>query len=144
MCAVAAVATVALWMFSSDRLWIVGYGTCYISHDRTWGPGRLVLSYVPMNPPGLIFESSHYVPLDRIWLMPEHRRFPPLPVVPAKAHTVMIPFWIPLAASLLGFILLRPKRRLPLGCRECDYDLTGNVSGTCPECGTPIPVASES
>ena len=23
-------------------------------------------------------------------------------------------------------------------CRICDYDLTGNVSGTCPECGTPI------
>jgi hypothetical protein len=22
-------------------------------------------------------------------------------------------------------------------CGNCDYDLTGNVSGTCPECGTP-------
>lgn len=24
-------------------------------------------------------------------------------------------------------------------CHQCDYDLTGNVSGICPECGTPIP-----
>jgi len=24
-------------------------------------------------------------------------------------------------------------------CRNCDYDLTGNVTGRCPECGTPIP-----
>jgi hypothetical protein len=24
-------------------------------------------------------------------------------------------------------------------CRRCDYDLTGNVSGVCPECGTPVP-----
>ena len=23
-------------------------------------------------------------------------------------------------------------------CRQCHYDLTGNVSGTCPECGTAI------
>lgn len=23
------------------------------------------------------------------------------------------------------------------GCCECGYDLTGNVSGVCPECGTP-------
>jgi hypothetical protein len=26
-------------------------------------------------------------------------------------------------------------------CRQCAYDLTGNVSGRCPECGTPIPRA---
>ncbi len=24
-------------------------------------------------------------------------------------------------------------------CQQCDYDLTGNVSGVCPECGTAIP-----
>jgi hypothetical protein len=23
-------------------------------------------------------------------------------------------------------------------CTVCDYDLTGNLSGICPECGTPI------
>jgi hypothetical protein len=23
-------------------------------------------------------------------------------------------------------------------CRACAYDLTGNVSGVCPECGTPV------
>jgi hypothetical protein len=25
-------------------------------------------------------------------------------------------------------------------CRECGYNLTGNVSGICPECGTPLPI----
>lgn len=24
-------------------------------------------------------------------------------------------------------------------CPDCAYNLTGNTSGTCPECGTPIP-----
>ncbi len=27
------------------------------------------------------------------------------------------------------------KRRSPGHCNRCGYDLTGNVSGTCPECG---------
>jgi len=30
------------------------------------------------------------------------------------------------------------KREVKGGfCPECNYDLSGNVSGTCPECGTP-------
>jgi hypothetical protein len=24
-------------------------------------------------------------------------------------------------------------------CNSCGYNLTGNTSGTCPECGTPVP-----
>jgi len=32
-------------------------------------------------------------------------------------------------------------RRIESGhCKKCGYDLTGNVSGVCPECGTPIGV----
>ena len=30
------------------------------------------------------------------------------------------------------------RRFKPNECRHCGYDLTGNVSGVCPECGTPI------
>jgi uncharacterized paraquat-inducible protein A len=30
------------------------------------------------------------------------------------------------------------KRGIPI-CTECAYDLTGNVSGRCPECGMPAP-----
>ncbi len=28
-------------------------------------------------------------------------------------------------------------------CRQCAYNLTGNISGICPECGTEIPRVSE-
>lgn len=35
--------------------------------------------------------------------------------------------------------------RIPHGyCRKCRYNLTGNVSGICPECGTPIRPATGS
>jgi hypothetical protein len=50
-------------------------------------------------------------------------------------------------ASLLGLLVglfawaasnpLPPKGR----CGKCDYDLTGNVTGRCPECGTVVDVA---
>jgi len=33
----------------------------------------------------------------------------------------------------------RSKRVQARQCEECGYDLTGNVSGTCPECATPVP-----
>jgi hypothetical protein len=46
------------------------------------------------------------------------------------------------AAGLLAFAFVpRRLRRRPcqLGhCRRCGYDLTGNVSGVCPECGSPV------
>ncbi len=33
------------------------------------------------------------------------------------------------------------KRGIPI-CTECAYDLTGNLSGRCPECGEPAPRSS--
>ncbi len=30
-----------------------------------------------------------------------------------------------------------------IACQSCGYDLTGNVSGICPECGTPVPEAPQ-
>ncbi|MBI3836135.1 MAG: hypothetical protein HY287_17575 [Planctomycetes bacterium] len=43
-----------------------------------------------------------------------------------------------LAVFLIVFFLPNKKYGKPGHCNHCDYDLTGNVSGTCPECGTPI------
>lgn len=46
----------------------------------------------------------------------------------------------PLAAGLLTAVCWWAGRRRPVKgyCSSCGYDLTGNVSGTCPECGTPV------
>jgi len=44
----------------------------------------------------------------------------------------------PVFAFARGLIRRRRRRRERHRlCLKCDYDLTGNVSGVCPECGTP-------
>jgi hypothetical protein len=58
---------------------------------------------------------------------------------------VSVPLWIPLFACLLGAVWLhRIKRRGMPGptCANCEYDLTGNVSGVCPECGAKVESAT--
>lgn len=72
-------------------------------------------------------------------------RFGPLlprvtPLLGASIQQVELPLWIPLVLVAVPTALLwrhhlshRPGR-----CARCSYDLTGNTSGICPECGNPI------
>lgn len=48
------------------------------------------------------------------------------------------------AASRVLVIAMRPyiRRQLPGYCPACAYDLTGNDSGRCPECGAELPPAA--
>ena len=47
--------------------------------------------------------------------------------------------WLFSLFPMTWFVLqIRRKSRLGL-CPRCGYNLTGNSSGTCPECGTPVP-----
>jgi hypothetical protein len=53
---------------------------------------------------------------------------------------IIVPLWCVLA--LVGaptLLMWHLDRRIPPGhCQRCGYDLTGNVSGRCPECGTEV------
>lgn len=56
----------------------------------------------------------------------------------AGARHGWLPLWIPLLLAVGGTAWLAWRRRhcFPPGtCQNCGYDLTGNVSGRCPECG---------
>ncbi len=52
-----------------------------------------------------------------------------------------VEFWAPLTTLTIPIVVLWwPARRIPLGhCPHCGYNLTGNESGKCPECSTPVP-----
>ena len=62
---------------------------------------------------------------------------------------LLIPFWavaLPaLGASVWAWLAYRRRRNhdRPGHCRACGYDLKGNVSGVCPECGAAAALAKE-
>lgn len=59
----------------------------------------------------------------------------------AVARSFITPLWLPLAAFAIPTVVLfwHDRRRVPAGhCPRCRYNLTGNVSGACPECGNPV------
>ena len=64
-------------------------------------------------------------------------------VGPVGKTTITVPWWLvtPACAAYPAIALIRAplrrrrRRRLKGLCLACGYDLTGNVSGRCPECG---------
>jgi hypothetical protein len=55
---------------------------------------------------------------------------------------LIVPLWIPFLLLLIPttYLWYRDRRTISPGhCRRCGYNLTGNESGRCPECGTQVP-----
>ena len=83
-------------------------------------------------------------------LLTKFARNPPL-VAPLASRSMRLYLIFILTAALptawLTSVLLvvrRDNRRRRTGlCLACGYSLTGNFSGVCPECGTPVPQKSE-
>jgi hypothetical protein len=76
-----------------------------------------------------------YHPADRFILLPQR----------IDSYSVTVPLWIPLVVCgtypTIAFIrgpLRRWRRRRKGLCLRCGYNLMGNVSGVCSECGTEI------
>jgi len=50
----------------------------------------------------------------------------------------MITLFVILAPGHIAMERAARARKIPTNCEKCEYDLTGNVSGVCPECGTAL------
>ena len=71
----------------------------------------------------------------------------PLALVPIPTHLQLLACLAAGFCFVFGYIVRQaiadaPRREERLRaagrCTYCGYDLTGNVSGVCPECGTPV------
>jgi hypothetical protein len=65
----------------------------------------------------------------------------PLPWHSVKSWWIGVPFgWVLIFMTIpTAFLWYLDRRRFPAGCcQKCGYDLTGNQSGRCPECGTEV------
>jgi hypothetical protein len=114
--------------FIASRWW--RFGLSNGEYLAGFGAGRIVLADRAGVPRGkILFYASPGAPV-LAWSI-ETRKLGP--------HSLLtIPLWMPfvaIAALTLWFWRVG-RRRIPPGhCQKCAYNLTGNVSGRCPECG---------
>jgi len=90
----------------------------------------------------LILSAVHGVLACLVFRRPE-QAITLLSAVTCPAHAAV---WTGLALLVHWAVsrLLSARQAPPLNCcAACAYDLTGNVSGVCPECGTPLPLSGK-
>ena len=130
------------WDWLVMKTWIFPETSTSTSLHCLLGGGSLSVVSIRVNE---IWPTKEFIPSP---YGPTLSRFPGKPVVwmpdwhvsrlPAgTTWYVDVPLWIPfLVVGLPTAVLCRRDRRIPPGhCQSCGYDLTGNVSGVCPECG---------
>ena len=128
--------------------WFGGIG--FGSPSLEFGDGVFTIHYSP----DLLYSGPYWLLGDYVvsladedsskwgltWPRISKTREGPNPVI--RVFTIEIPLWMPtLTLALLTVRSWRRSMRYPRPgcCRRCGYDLTGNTSGVCSECGAPTP-----
>lgn len=132
----ACIAVLASWAVS------ITHTAIYVQPGRTWslymrvaeGQIGLFSQAAPFFPPPTYRWHWARSPISADWTWDVR-------VLTARDWTIIVPFWMPLCGAVaLTVLAWWPwKRRRPGCCRRCGYDLTGNTSGVCPECGRGVP-----
>lgn len=120
-------------------------------------PGAICISWpvsggwfrrLPVNGPSRwFFGSATHLPWpDRLYLLSEWGIVPRSGIAQGDRF-VSCPLWIPAMAFGVAWVVARLLRQRPIPaghCVMCRYNLTGNESGRCPECGAVIAAAGRS
>jgi hypothetical protein len=136
--------------FLSAAIWILGLraprGLEIRISQQTWVHFLVMGQYIHVkfcSTGGLgMCDSMPDALAESVWKVSDGRRFK-IRVFGAKDANFSVPAWIPPIAFSIYPILVclrGPVRRLNRRrrglCVKCGYNLTGNTTGTCPECGT--------
>ncbi len=114
--------------------WVVGYeGQSWVG-ALAFGGASVFIGQARASPAGWMIERNNPADLGPclFWGLKADLQSP--------EYNVFVPLWIPFILILVPSLhAWRVGRKIPPGCcRECRYNLTGNLSGVCPECGTEI------
>ena len=142
---VAILLTSMLWKWNLRK--VSGGGTDFYVFNLSAAGGFLALKSDDISAPIPFSTRAPNQPLTlsrsgRIKLRwtPYFERLKNAPPFARTRYTIILPLWIPfLIAGIPTAFLWWRDGRIPKGhCQKCGYSLTGNKSGVCPECGTPI------
>lgn len=135
----------AAWLASLPLPWVRGLAVTYVTDSSTVGLtcGTIRWQEGALHESGWRFRRGRITAARSGWEK-TGLRWPRVGARPGQVGRGFIPLWLPFLAIATPTALLwwrdrRPKRYPPGCCRQCGYDLTGNMSGRCPECGTAIP-----
>lgn len=148
-------AVVAAWLFlpwaKSFKFYSAHHCYEFTSLYRNWGISIWGGNRTPDGGlgavPGKQWSTDWAYPMHRLPLGFAYGKTPRDDPTAAGYFGVVIPSWsLILLFSLLPAVWLYRwwfhPIRLPGQCRRCGYDLTGNTSGICSECGTQITAKS--
>lgn len=109
--------------------WLVGVRT-----------GNVIVKHMPRSSVGDDFDIVEFWPVDggKVFDILRQSGGP----YPPATTKFTFSLWWPLAILVVPTIIVwrrRSPRLKPNRCPRCEYDLTGNLSSRCPECGTHVP-----
>lgn len=115
-------------------IWLLIFSAYWRQGDRYTQLGRMIRGLVA----GSLVESFAAIPVH-IWATRQRECY----CARGSYTTLVFAGTVLLWAFGPGILLLYAREKYRLAklyprCTKCDYDLTGNVSGVCPECGTEI------
>jgi len=126
--------------------WYVGFHRVDTTKPRgcppSHSPGAFVLAYGWNLSGGSLVYSYNYpknVLAEPGWRVYHRVHSRPMWLPRVERTLIVLPLWIPflIVAVLTVFLWWTDRRIPPHCCQNCGYNLTGNVSGICPECGSP-------